>query len=542
MKRYLGLIGIVAALIVLTTVSCTKRGREQTEELGLSVSETFRINIVTEPPTLDWQKIADTTSANVVKNLMDGLTTYNTQDPELGLSPGLALSWEPSEKGKVWTFKLRPGVKWSDGKELTAQQFVDGWERLLNPMTGAEYAYSLFAVKNAEEYNKKQISDFSQVGVKAVDPLTLRVELKSPLAFFPLLVAHHSTFPIRKELIEKYRERWTEAGNLVSLGAFTLKAWEHDKHLVMERNDNFFGDKAKVKYVICRMINEMSTGLNLFDAGRLDMLEQLPSQELSKLRTRPEYKEVGLLGIYAYAFNVKRAPFDNINFRKAIIHAVNHAEITTLLGGGQIPIRGWVPPGMFGYDDSIGLKFDATKAKEYLKKSGYGDGGKPIPKITLAFNTNEDHKRIAENIQAQLKKNIGVNIELSNQEWKVFLDSLKVDAPQLHRMGWIADYPDPDNFATLMTSGSDNNHTKWKSEKYDKLVTQGATELDKEKRRAIYTEAQKLLVEEEAPVLPIYSYVDHYMISTRVKNFPANPLQRWDFNRIELVQPQQGQK
>jgi len=509
-------------LLVLTMgaliASCTKNKKE---EYGLDIRETLRININTEPPSLDWNKATDTTSSTVTVNIMDGLAQYDLNDPELKLLPALAESWEPSEKAKVWTFKLRKGVKWTDGVEFTAQHVIDGWERLLNSSTASEYAYFLFSVKNAQNYFEKKVKDFGEVGVKATDPYTLVVTLNQPASFFPYLTTHHSTYPIRKDLIQKFGDQWPEAGNMVSLGAYKLKVWEHDKAIVLERNDDYYGGKAKIKNILAYMIVEGSTALNLFETGKLDSQHEIPSVELSKYKERKEIREKPALILQYYGFNTKKAPTNNVLVRKAIAHAIDKSEIVSILGGGQVPLTSWIPVGMMGYEPDIGLKFDVEKAKEYLAKAGYPDG-KKLPRLVIGLNTNEDHKRVAENIQGQLKRNLGIDVEIQNEEWKTYLNRLKVDPPNVFRMGWQADYPDPDNFMNLMTSTSENNRTGWKNSGFDKLVNDAVSLTDNSKRKELYSKAQRLLLEEGVAAVPLYSSVRHKLVADRVVNYPIN--------------------
>lgn len=527
-KRLMSLVVIFSC--ALLALSCTKK--EKKLDYDLPLAETLRINISQEPPSLDWSKSTDTTSSLIENNIMEGLVEYDLKDPELNLVPGLATEWESSKDGLTWTFTLRKGVKWTDGGDFTGQQVIDGWERLLNAATASEYAYFLFGVKNAQAYNQGKIKDFSQVGIK-VDGEKLVIQLERPLSYFPYMLAHHSTFPIRKDVIEKHGDRWTEPANIVTLGAYKLKIWEHDKALVLERNDGYYGEKAKTRYVLAYMINEMATAINLFDSGKIDFQYNLPSRELRQLRSRKEYKEGGILGIYYYGFNTKKAPFNNVKVRKAFAHAIDRKQITTMLAGGQIPLSGWVPVGMFGYEPERGLQFDPEKAAQLLDEAGFKDRSK-LPKVKLAFNTNEDHQRIAENVQAQIKKNLGVDIELSNEEWKVYLASLKSDTPQIFRLGWVADYPDPDNFINLLASYSDNNRTHWASKKYDEMINQGILEVDKTKRRQIYSDAQKMITEDETPVVPIYSMVSQVLLSERVQGLTMNSLTRYLFKGVTL--------
>lgn len=527
MKRLL----FVTLLAVFALSGCTRNTNKL--EYGLDVKETLRINIEQEPPTLDWSKATDTTSAMVISNIMEGLTEYDLKDPSLKLIPALATEWTASNNAAVWTLTLRSGVKWSDGVDFTAQHVLDGWERLLNKATGAEYAYFLFNIKNAKAYNEGRVTDFKEVGIRINEKGQIVVELTQPMSYFPYLLTHHSTYPIRKDLIQKFGDRWTEAANMVSLGAYKLTRWDHDKALLMERNDGYHGEKAKIKNVLAYFINEYSTALNILRAGKLDFQHSLPFKEVSELRKEPGYHGVGILSTYYYGFNTRKPPFDNVKVRQAISYAIDRKQITDLLNAGQQPLTSWIPKGMFGHEEKRGLNFDIEKAKKLLDEAGFKDRSQ-FPAITIGFNTNENHQRVAENVQAQLKKNLGINVQLANEEWKVYLNRLKTDPPHIFRMGWLADYPDPDNFLSLITSYSENNYTGWKNLEFDKFIAEGAATADPAKRKSIYSRAQEILVEQDVPVAPIYTAVSHFMISPRVKNFPATSLDRFLFKGVSL--------
>lgn len=529
MKSWHTLFVVLLGLSFLGT-ACTKKS---SLDYGLKVEETLRINLSQEPPSLDWSKSTDTTSSLVQVNIMEGLTEYDLNDPEWGLKAALAESWTSSNNSKTWTFNLRKDVKWTDGKPFEANQVVDGWKRLLLPETASQYAYFLFNVKNAQKFNKGELKDFSQVGVKVNEKGQLVVDLEKPQSYFPYLLTHHSTYPIRMDVIEKFGDRWTEPENIQTLGAYKLKIWEHDKALVMERNDAYYGEKAKTKYIYGYMINEYSTAMTLFDSGKLDFQDSIPANEIVTLKGQPYFKQTPILGIYYYGFNTRKAPFDNEKVRKAFVQAVDRKQITGLLGGDMIPLSAWIPKGMFGYEDSVGFQFDPDKAKSLLKEAGYSDVSK-FPRVMLGFNSNENHQRVAENFQAQIKKNLGIQIELQSEEWKVYLSRLQTDTPHIYRLGWLADYPDPDNFMNLMTSYSENNHTGWKNKNYDELIVRGSSISDKEERREVYKKAQKLLTEEAAPVYPIYSMVSHALVSERTQNFPINSLARRVFKDVRL--------
>lgn len=523
---------IFVAAIALSINACTKK--DQKLKFGVNKSETIVVNLQTEPPSLDWHKAVDTTSHEITMNIMDGLTAFDFDDPDLKVVPALATKWESDKSATKWTFELRPDVKWTDGVEFEAKQIVDAWERLLNPKTAGEYAYFLFGIKNAQDYNSGKLKDFSKVGVKADGKYKVVVELNSPMSFFPSLLAHHSTFPIRLDVVKKFGEAWVNPGNLVSLGAFRLKEWSHDEAILLERNDNYYGEKAKVKYVLGRMITEQSSAVNAFDAGELDTIPELPSNDISILKNRSEYRSKPNLALFYYGFNTKVAPFDDINFRKAVVHAVDREEVVKLLNKGDIAAQTWVPEGMLGYDPNIGLKFDPQLAKDYLKKSGYTDPTK-VPRISITYNTNENHKKVAENLQAQLKRNLGIDVEIQNEEWKVYLSKLKTKKGYtIYRMGWVADYPDPDNFLNNMTKASANNHTNWSSPEFDKLIQQGVSEFDVQKRKEIYAKAQRIMQEEAAVVLPLYYQSRQNLVNSRVKGFSMNVLDQKVYKKVSL--------
>jgi len=529
----LGSCGCVCLIITaLALVSCTQK-KAGSLDFGLEIKDTLRINILTEPPTLDWSKSVDTTSSTIELNIMEGLVDYDLRDPHLGPATALATAWKPSEGARVWTFILRKNVRWTDGVLFTGQQVVDGFERVLNPETASEYAYYLFPVKNARAYNSGKLKNFKEVGVRVNHRGDLVIELEQPMGYFPYLLTHHSTFPIRKDVIEKYGDKWTDPTNMQTLGAFKLKAWEHDKAIMLERNENYYGEKAKVKNVLCYMINEFTTALNLLEAGKIDFQPELPAKELPIFRRYPGFRQVNSLQIYYYGFNTKKSPFDNVKVRQAFVQAVDRKQITDLLNAGHVPLSGWVPQAVSGKATQNGLAFDPTNAARLLDEAGFKDRAQ-FPRVTLAFNTNENHQRIAENVQAQIKKNLGVEIELANEEWKVYLSRVKNNTPDIYRMGWLADYPDPSSFTDLMTSFSDNNHTGWGSKKYDELASQASRSLDKIRRQELYGQLERLLTQEEVPVMPVFSGVRQVLLSERVKNFPITPIERWILKGVSL--------
>ena len=522
---------IILLCMSLSLTSCFKK--KQSEMDLLPLESTFRFSISTEPPTLDWNKATDTTSSLIVDNIMDGLLAYDFSKKSVGLKPALAEKWTSTPDEKKWFFTIQKGIKWSDGKEFLAEHVRDGWERLLNPKTASEYAYFLYSIKNARAYSKGEIKDFSKVGVTVNSKGQLEVELEEGKSYFPYFVSHTSTYPIRKDIIEKYGDSWTEPQNIVTLGSYRLKNWKHDREIILEKNSSYYGKAAYINNILIHIIPESGTALNLFEKGRLDAISGLPSRELPMLRKKKEYRSHPVLATYYYGLNVKKKPFDDVRVRKAFSMAIDRKEVTDLLKGDYVPLTSWIPHGLLASDSSIGLGFNPKKAQELMDNAGYEDRS-TFPRVIISYNTHEDHKRVAEKVQAQLKKHLKIQVELANEEWKTYLQSLKMKRQQIYRMGWVADYPDPDNFMTLMTSYSENNHTGWENATYDSLVEEAGVLSDKKERVNLYSKAQKILVEESVPVIPIYASQSHWLISDRVEVFPLNIMSKTSFKEAKF--------
>lgn len=504
------------------------------ERLSLPHQETLSTVITSEPPKLDWLLSSDTDSSWIQEQIMEGLLRFDLSRPGLQLNPALATHYESFDRGQRWVFHLRQNVKWSDGVDLEPHHFLDSIERILNPLSAAIAVDNIFPIKNARKYNQGSLKDFSQVGVKVLDSQRLEFQLEQPMAFFPMLLTHHTYFPIRKDIIEKFGDPWTEPQNIVTLGPYKMIHWHHDSRMVLQRNETYWGDPPSIPYVVFYMIGKDSTSLRMFERGKIDFIRDLPTSEIPRLSKKPEFHFLSGLRLYYYGFKISKPPFDNVKVRRALAYAIDKDQVTRIMGGGQVPLNGWVPAGMFGFDKNVGLEFNPQKARALLGEAGFEDPSQ-IKSVVLGFNTEEKHRRVAENIQAQLKKNLGIEIELKNEEWKTFLNGLRSESVySLFRLGWVADYADPHNFMAIMTSFSVNNRTGWKNKKYDELVAQGLRESDPQKRLDIYHRAQKILVEEDVPVIPLLADVNQVLVSQRIENYHNNVLDLYQFNTMRI--------
>jgi len=498
----------------------------------------FRVNLGTEPPSLDWSLATDHVSFNVIANLMAGLTEF---DKSLKPAPVIAKSWDILEGGKRIVFHLRDDVAWSDGKKVRAQDFEYSWKRLLNPKTASEYAYILFDILNAEEYHEGKISDEALLGVQAKDDSTLEVKLKHPASYFLSITTFEVTYPQRQDIVEKFGSKWTEPGNIVTNGPFLLASWQHENEIQLSANPDFFLGKPAVEKVRMFMINEKTTALAMYDQGQLDFIDNhsIPILEKQRVSKLPGFQRVPQLRGYYYGFVIDQKPFDDVRVRKAFSMAIDRSVFPKILHGGEQPASCWIPPGMLAHNSRIGVTHNPPEARRLLREAGYPDG-KGFPPVTLGYNTDEDHKIVAEAAQGMWKRNLGVLVRLENQEWKVYLKKLQTDPPHVFRLGWGADYPDPDNFMKLFTALSGNNNTHWKNPRYDQLLESAAREFAGKKRGKIYDEAQRILCETDLPILSLFTTAESTVLNPRFTGLEYSPMGRLVLRHVRPSRTEDG--
>ncbi len=520
-------------LCILLFISCGS-GNKPPTAADISRKDTLNINIGTEPPTLDWSLATDVTSFTIIENIMDGLAAF---DKKYEPVPALAQSWRVSEDGRTYTFKIREGVLWSDGVPLRAGDFLYSWKRILKPETAGSYAYFLFDIKNARKFNSGEIKDFSKVGVKVLDERTLTVTLEKPKAYFLSLVTFMSTFPMRKDIVEKYGTRWTEAANIVTLGPYRLKEWKHHKEVLIEEYKDYWGEKPKSAKKVKMIMNEnpVST-LALYESGELDFLDSkgIPLLEVPRVMKLPDFKQSIVFRNNYIGFNTKKAPFDNPLVRKAFASSIDRESLAGLLQGAGVPVTSWIPIDMLAHNPRIGIPFDAQKARKFLEMAGY-PGGKNFPKTSFLYPDTGNNRIVAEAFQSMWKEYLGIEVKLVNQEWAVYLSTLRTDPPSVFRAGWQADFPDPHNFMNLFECGSGNNRTRWCDPEYDRLVEKAAGILDRGQRTDLYNSAQRILMETGVPIVPYLNSVQQNMIKPYVKGLEPDRLNFLYFSRVEFV-------
>lgn len=485
------------------------------KRLRLPLEETIRIKIPGEPPSLDWQAVTDSYSGMIAMNIMAGLVDLEFAPDGVKAVPSLAKSWRVSPDGRHWTFELRADVKWSDGVAFKAEHVLASWKRLLSRESASPNSHWLFNIKKAREFFEGHAA-WSDVGVKSESEDRITVTLEEPVSYFPFLLTHHSTFPIREDLLVKYGKSWTEPGRLVTLGPFSLSGWWHDKLILLERNDTYFGPKVRFRNLAVYMIQDATTALNLYEAGKLDSVHMLPATETQSLKGRRDLHLVPQIATTFLGVNVEKAPFKSREARQALASAIDRHEIVKVLAGIPVVAKSFIPPGLTGHDDNRGWSFDPGQAIEKFQKSS------PVAeKVELRFSANENNQRIAENLQAQLQKNLKLKVELRSMEFKTYMSSLETDPPALSIQGWSADFPDPHNFMAVFLSSAKTNRSRWKNKLYDDLVARAAVASPSE-RNALYAKAEALLIQDEVPAIPLFTTAGSLLVSKRLENYPLN--------------------
>jgi oligopeptide transport system substrate-binding protein len=493
----------------------------------------FRMNISTEPPELDPIKVTDLTSFTVLLNIMRGLTTIANGE---GVLPEVATRWEVSSDGLQYTFHLDPQARWSDGKPVTTRDFLYAWQRALTAANGAEYAFFLFEIKNAKAFYEGRLTDFKEVGVRAQGDHLLRITLERPVAYFPQLLASPIALPLREDMVQRHGDSFVEAGYFITNGPYTLSSWVHENRIVLKPNPLYTKSQPGVKAVEMLMINDANTSVVMYENGELDYIEtpsSIPAFDVRRLRDRPDYHTGLLLAIYYFGFNTQKPPFDNPKVRQAFAHALDRSYFPKLLQSGQQAFQSWIPPGLTGYNPALGLSYDPEKAKKLLAEAGYPNG-EGFPLVTLGYRTMYDIQKEAEIAQYLWKKVLNVDVRLQNMEWKVFLSNLKNNPPDIYRLNWYADYPDADTFMSLFISANGNNHTRWKSPQYDQWVSDAVGEPVLEKRQKLYNDAQRLLLEEDTAILPIYIGEKSYLVRPQFEGYRLTELNLLFLDELRL--------
>ena len=499
------------------------------------------INIASEPETIDPQLNTAADGAIMLNHLFESLIRWDDDgNGNAVLKPGMAESWEVSEDGLTWTFKLRD-AKWSDGKPVTAEDFVYAWNRLVDPKTGADYEYLLDMVKGYEE---------KKLDISAPDEKTFVVNLNVKCPYFEEICAFPSTYPVKKDVVEN-NDQWTlSPETYISNGPYKMESWDHNQTIKMVKNPEYYdADSYTAEKINFHLKDDHNAIYASYRSGELDFIGAFaPTEEIPNLIASGELNVRPQIGTYFVCFNNKKAPFDNPDVRKAFSLAIDrNFIIEQVTQAGQVPAPAYVPNGIYDAKGTegeefrkVGGEYYSVKAEDYeknceearklLEKAGYKDG-KGFPEVTYLYNTNDAHKAIGEALQNMWQQVLGVTVTLSNQEWNVFINERQQGNYEIARHGWVADFNDPMSFLDMWLTGGGNNDAKYENPEYDKLIKEAKATADQTKRMELMHKAEDILIKDDGVVAPIYFYTSTDMLKPNVKGLYYVPLGFYFFGK-----------
>jgi oligopeptide transport system substrate-binding protein len=641
-------LGVALLSLALITAACSASAKEEAYfgKIQPPEGQVLRYSSGGEPQTLDPQYMTGQPESRIAVALFDGLVEY--EERTMGQRPSLATAWEPNEDGTVWTFHLRNDAKWTDGKPLTAHDFVYSWRRALSAEFAAPYATLMYMLKNGQPYNEMAMfvrdpqtgkfateedlkragtdaaitytgdepakfdkppvptaastdapSDSTQppvttentearpekikyifvpgdvadrqklldgdaaagkpakpelarfvagkefvpvtkehVGVRALDDYTFQVTLESPTAYFVKMLYHQFFRPVPQQAIEQWGNAfWTKPGNIVTSGAFKLAEWRPYERIIVVRNTEFWDNaNTKLDKIIFPAIEQLTTEMNLYKAGEVDCTRSnaVPPPWQNQLKeTKKDYVYGPYLQLQALAIKTTLPPLTDVRVRKALSMAINR-EIIANQAPGRLPTTSFVPR-MEGYENAVGESYNPEKARQLLAEAGF-PGGRGFPQLEILYNTAESNKQTMEFVQQMWKKELGINIELTNVEWRVYLANTKADKLKFNgfaRWAWIGDYVDPNTFLELVTPNSDNNRTAWKDPKYESMLAAANAEIDSAKRMKMLHDAESYMMAQQ-PMIPLYIGPSSFMCKPYVKNLVANLLDQHDWRQVYI--------
>ncbi|WP_019672731.1 ABC transporter substrate-binding protein [Psychrobacter lutiphocae] len=502
------------------------------------------INNGAEPESLDPHKVSGVPEANVLRQVLVGLTTTDAEGKTI---PGMAESWE-SEDNKVWIFKIRD-ANWSNGDPVTAEDFVYSMRRVVDPNTASPYASYLADVKvvGAEAIVNGEASP-ETLGVKALDEKTLQVTLSEPVPYFPDVLIHTSTKPVHQKTVEQFGEKWTDPANIVVNGPYKISDWQVNDKIVLTRNESYYDNaNTKLEQITLLAIPSSTTDVSRYQAGEIDVTyNEIPSEQFASLKEQlgDQVQISPMLCTYYYEFNTVKPPFDDARVRRALALALDRNTITDkVVGQGQTPAYQFTPVSTNAMSNNTPEweSWDQAKrveeAKKLLNEAGYS-ANNPLT-FELLYNTNDNHKKIAVAATSLWQQALGedlVNVELVNKEWKTYLDTRRNGDYQIARAGWCGDYNEPSTFLNIVKTGNSNNQGKYSSTQFDNLMTQtlkpGVTT---EQRAELYKQAEAQL-DADMPLLNIYHYVSPRLVKPYVIGFPTkDALDNWQGKDIHIA-------
>ncbi|NLN51707.1 MAG: peptide ABC transporter substrate-binding protein [Clostridiaceae bacterium] len=512
---------------------------EQPEDSG---EQKIIVSLNNEPDGIDPNITSNSFAAPFLANCFEGLVTV---DENSELIPGLAEKWEISEDGKTYTFTLRAGLKWSDGSDLNAEDFVYSAERVLTPETTAEYVNMLSDyIVNAQEFFDGEV-EFSEVGVEATDENTLVYTLNEPTPFFLDVLSMPVYAPVQKATIEANGDQWTLSPEAyVTDGPFKVIDMKMGESVTLAKNEHYYNaDQVKIEEITFRYIKDDATALSAFQKGEIDCARNVPAADVPKLKA--ETNDLYTIPQYAttfYLINNSVAPFDDVNVRKALNLALDReAIIANVLQSEDMAASALVSPGYSvdgkDYADGrsdydINPQGDVEEAKRLLAEAGYPDG-EGFPTLELSYYTDEQVKLVVEAMAQMFKDNLGIEVNISNEEWAVYFENVKAGNYQVAAMGWGADYLHPMTFFPLFVSTDQLNNSFYGNEAYDSAVAASKVIQDPAEGIVAMREAEDILMA-DYPLIPLYHRSTNLLMNGRVKGWNLTPTNNFYFRNAYI--------
>ncbi|MEE0132775.1 MAG: peptide ABC transporter substrate-binding protein [Treponema sp.] len=542
-KTFLVVLGL-SLIVSMTFFGCSKK--EATASVA-AASDTFDLSVcfASEPQTIDPALNSAVDGAVMLQHFFEGLMKWAdggnaaTDKGDMNyakLVNGQAASYEKTVNADgtvTYTFKIRPDAKWSDGKAVTASDFVFSWQRLASPATAADYCYMIDMVKGYAEVNSGE-ADPSTLAVSAPDASTFQVTITYDCPYFLEVCAFPATFPVRKDIVEANPDTWTTANNsanYISNGPYKLAEWVHDSYIKMVPNEHHY-DVANLgpDSITFRLMADQNAMLAGYRSGDLQFINDMPVDEVAGLLASGELDIVDYIGTYYVVYQTQKAPFDDWRVRKAFTLAIDSPYIVEqITQSGEVPAAGFVPAGIYDADpagkdfrttggnyweipatDEIYAK-NVAEAKALLAEAGYPNG-EGFPVVTYLYNTSDAHKAVGEALQQMWQKELGVTVQLQNQEWNAFLENRKNGEYQIARNGWIADYNDPISFLDMWMTGGGNNDAQYSVAEYDAAIAEAKASTDPAVRMAAMHKAEDIIMGRDWALGPIYFYTQKYMM------------------------------
>jgi oligopeptide transport system substrate-binding protein len=530
MKTSLLIILLVVFLCVIPLVSC--QPEQSSTVIGSGILKLYSI----DPITLDLAVSAEMTSHEYISQLYSGLLRL---DDKLGMAPDIAERWEISQDLRTYTFHLRKDVMFHDGRKVTAADFKYSWERACNPATDSRvagtYLGDIVGVMDVIQGRAKEIS-----GIKVVNDYRFQVTIDTPKSYFLYKLTYPTAFVVDQANVAKGREWWRQPNGT---GPFKLKEWRENELLVLERNERYHGEIAKIESVEYLLWGGVP--MNMYETGEIDIAGiSVTYIDRVKDEAGPFYKELQITPQLSFSwigFNTTKPPFDDVNVRKAFAQALDKDRIISLTFRNLVErADGILPPGIPGYNEYlIGLSYDVDKARELIKTSKYGDVSN-LPPITLT--TSGYGGLISSTLEAaitQWRENLGVEVTVRQLEPDWFLYHLKEEKDEMFDMGWVADYPHPQNFLDILFhTGAENNFAGYSNPAVDDILDRAAVEGDEAKSLELYRQAEQMLVD-DAACLPLWFGKNYILVKPYVKGYELNPMGFAWLNKVSIEKAEQ---